>query len=158
MGKEKGRMHLLLQRTSLLLVYLTFIIWLLLSFWVWGVFTITQKGWSKCNILIKWNFHFQVVVQFLQFHQQSGKRSLGFFEHQHLKNMGSLLFCCLPQIFKHTWGHMQAPRLLHTRQHLEIKLNGQMSYSLARQSGLHVSSCCLVVFVTHLVHPTSRKG
>lgn len=121
MGKEKGRMHLLLQRTSLLLVYLTFIIWLLLSFWVWGVFTITQKGWSKCNILIKWNFHFQVVVQFLQFHQQSGKRSLGFFERQHLKNMGSLLFCCLPQIFKHTWGHMQAPRLLHTRQHLEIK-------------------------------------
>lgn len=53
---------------------------------------------------------------------------------------------------------MQAPSLLHTRQHLEIKLNGQMSYSLAWQRALHVSSCCLVEFVTHLVHPTSGKG
>lgn len=29
---------------------------------------------EKYNILIKQNFHFQVVVQFLQFHQQSAKR------------------------------------------------------------------------------------
>lgn len=28
-------------------------------------------------------------------------------------------------------GHIQAPSLLHTRQHLEIKVNGKISYSLA---------------------------
>lgn len=69
-------MCLLQWRTSLLLAYSnTYLIWLPSGFLNMRPALLSHREErEKYNILIKQNFHFQVVVQFLQFHQQSAKR------------------------------------------------------------------------------------
>lgn len=69
-------MCLLWWRTSLLLAYSnTYLIWLPSGFLNMRPALLSHREErEKYNILIKQNFHFQVVVQFLQFHQQSAKR------------------------------------------------------------------------------------
>lgn len=97
-GEEKGQMYLLPWRTSLLLASST--IKVQLPFGVLNTGTAYHQhtqGGEKYNVLIKKHSHFQVVVQFLQFHQQSGKRKI--FSNDCNRHV---LFChtCLSDTFK----------------------------------------------------------